>query len=76
MINPTIVTSGNWLKNRQYHKIVTDADNRAPEVPVYAPADALAVELTHYIATMRPRNDTPYDASQFDVRFQVLTCPR
>ena len=40
-INPTIVTSGNWLKNRQYHKVVTDAQNNAPEVPLYAPADAV-----------------------------------
>lgn len=71
MINPTIVSSGNWLKNRQYHKIVTDADNRAPEVPVYAPADAIAVELTHYLATMQPWNGAQYDASQFDIRFQV-----
>ena len=29
-INPTIVTSGNWLKNRHYHKVVTDANNKAP----------------------------------------------
>jgi len=71
MINPTIVTSGNWLKNRQYHKIYTDANNSAPEVPLYAPSDAVGIELTHYIATMRPWNSPPYDASQFDVRFQV-----
>ena len=71
MINPTIVTSGNWLKNRQYHKIFTDAGNAAPDVPLYAPADALAFELTHYVATMHPWNSPPYDASQFDVRFQV-----
>ena len=71
MINPTIVTSGNWLKNRQYHKIFTDANNIAPEVPLYAPVDAVAIELTHYVATMRPWNSAAYDASQFDVRFQV-----
>ena len=71
MINPTIVTSGNWLKNRQYHKIFTDANNAAPEVPLYAPADAVAFELTHYIATMHPWNSPPYDASQFDIRFQI-----
>ena len=71
MINPTIVTSGNWLKNRQYHKILTDTNNAASQVPLYAPADAVAIELTHYVATMRPWNRPPYDASQFDVRFQV-----
>jgi hypothetical protein len=73
MINPTIVTSGNWLKNRQYHKIITDANNIAPEIPIYAPADAVAIELTHYVATMFPWDGPSYDASQFDVRFQA-TC--
>ncbi|MDA1189711.1 MAG: hypothetical protein O2854_08575, partial [Chloroflexi bacterium] len=71
MINPTIVTSGNWLKNRQYHKIVTDTGNNAPEVPVYAPADAVAIEVTHYLATMMPWTGEPYESSQYDIRFQA-----
>ena len=46
-LQPTIVTSGNWLKNRQYHAVVTDAAGDAPEVPIYAPADAVATGITH-----------------------------
>ena len=72
-INPTIVTSGNWLKNRQYHKVVTDASNEAPEVPVYAPADATAVGITHYLGLMQPWVGEPFELSQFDVRFE-LSC--
>ncbi len=70
-INPTIVTSGNWLKNRQYHKVVTDANNEAPKVPVYAPADATAVGITHYLGLMQPWVGEPFELSQFDVRFEV-----
>ncbi len=70
-INPTIVTSGNWLKNRQYHKIVTDADNRAPLVPVYAPLDATAVGITHYIGTMQSWEGEILELSQFYIRFEV-----
>ena len=70
-INPTIVTSGNWLKNRQYHKVVTDANNQAPLVPVYAPTDATAVGITHYLGTMQPWDGEPFEIAQFDVRFQV-----
>ena len=70
-INPTIVTSGNWLKNRQYHKVVTDANNEAPEVPVYAPADATAVGITHYLGLMHPWVGEPFELSQFDIRFEV-----
>ncbi len=73
MINPTIVTSGNWLKNRQYHKVVTDANNDAPEVPLYAPADAVAISVTHYLGTMQPWDGEPFELSQFEVRFQ-LSC--
>lgn len=72
-ISPTINTSGNWLKNRQYHKVVTDADNNAPLVPIYAPMDALATELTHYAAMMQPWVGEPFLLSQFEVRFQA-TC--
>jgi hypothetical protein len=71
MINPTIATSGNWLKNRQYHTMYTDANNVAEPTPVYAPADAVATEITHYLARMQPFSGEPYVASQFDVRFQA-----
>jgi len=71
MINPTIVTSGNWLKNRQYHTMYTDANNIAEPTPVYAPSDAVATEITHYFARMQPWVGDPYIASQFDVRFQA-----
>ena len=71
MINPTIVTSGNWLKNRQYHTMYTDANNIAEPAPIYAPADAVATEITHYLARMQPFSGEPYIASQFDVRFQA-----
>ena len=71
MINPTIVTSGNWLKNRQYHTMPADENNIAEPVPVYAPTDAVAIEITHYHATMHPRVGEPYVDSQFDVRFQA-----
>jgi hypothetical protein len=54
MINPTIATSGNWLKNRQYHTMYTDANNVAEPTPVYAPADAVATEITHYLARCSP----------------------
>ena len=70
-ISPTIVVSGNWLKNRQYHKVVTDADNQAPLVPVYAPTDATAVGITHYLGTMQPWEGDPFQIPQFDVRFEV-----
>jgi hypothetical protein len=70
-INPTIVTSGNWLKNRQYHAIIRDANNVAPEMPLYAPADSVAIGITHYVATMQPWSSPPYDTSQFDIRFQA-----
>ena len=70
-INPTIVTSGNWLKNRQYHKVFTDADNNAPLVPVYAPTDATAVGITRYLATMQPWDGEPFEIPQFEVRFEV-----
>ena len=70
-INPTIVTSGNWLKNRAYHKIVTDADNNAPEIAVYAPSDATAIGITHYLATMQPFVGPSFEVSQFDVRFDA-----
>ena len=71
LINPTIATSGNWLKNRQYHKVVTDAANSAPEVPIYAPVAAVAVGVTHYLATMHPWNGAPFELSQFDIRFEA-----
>jgi hypothetical protein len=71
LIDPTIVTSGNWLKNRQYHKVVTDADNQAPPAPVYTPADAVAVGITHYAETMHPWDGDPFEMSQFDVRFEA-----
>ena len=70
-ISPTIVVSGNWLKNRQYHKVVTDADNQAPLVPVYASTDATAVGITHYLGTMQPWEGDPFQIPQFDVRFEV-----
>jgi len=70
-ISPTIVTSGNWLKNRQYHKVVTDADNNAPLVPVYAPADATATGITHYLGRMQLWDGTMIELPQFDVRFEV-----
>ena len=66
-INPTIVTSGNWLKNRQYHKVVTDAGNNAPLAPLYAPVDSVAISVTHYLGVM----PTGAELSQFEVRFQV-----
>ncbi|MEE8337621.1 MAG: hypothetical protein V3R95_06140 [Dehalococcoidia bacterium] len=72
-INPTIVTSGNWLKNRQYHKVVTDSANNASEVPIYAPSDAVAVGVTHYIALMTLWDGSTIELSQFDVRFE-LSC--
>jgi len=70
-ISPTIVTSSNWLKNRQYHKVVTDADNNAPLVPVYAPADATATGITHYLGRMQLWDGTMLELAQFDVRFEV-----
>ena len=73
LINPTIVTSGNWLKNRQYHKVVTDANGDAPEVPLYAPADATAVGVTHYLGLMQPWDGEPFELSQFELRFR-LSC--
>lgn len=70
-INPTIVASGNWLKNRQYHKVVTDADNHAPTVPVYAPTNATAVGITHYLGTMQPWEGDAFEIPQFDIRFEA-----
>lgn len=70
-INPTIVTSGNWLKNRQYHKVVTDSDNNAPEVPVYAPADAVATGVTHYLGQMVSWSGESFEVPQYDIRFRV-----
>ena len=70
-ISPTIVTSANWLKNRQYHKVVTDAENNAPEVPVYAPIDAIATGVTHYAGLMFPWSGEPFLLAQFDIRFQA-----
>ena len=70
-INPTIVTSGNWLKNRQYHKVVTDAQNNAPEVPVYAPVDAVATGVTYYLGRMVAWHGTSFDLAQYDLRFRV-----
>ena len=70
-INPTIVTSGNWLKNRQYHKVVTDAQNNAPEVPVYAPVDAVATGVTYYLGRMVAWDGTSFDLAQYDLRFRV-----
>jgi len=70
-INPTIVTSGNWLKNRQYHKVVTDADNHAPEVPVYAPVDAVATGVTYYLGQMRAWDGSVIELGQYDLRFRV-----
>ena len=70
-INPTIVTSGNWLKNRSYHKVVTDADNNAPEVPIYAPSDARAIGITFYLAPMLLWDGTTIELGQYDVRFQA-----
>jgi hypothetical protein len=71
MINPIIVTNSSWLKNRQYHTMPSDSNNVAVAVPVYAPTNAVAVEITHYLATMQPRNSDPYVASQFDIRLQA-----
>ncbi|HJM89683.1 MAG TPA: hypothetical protein QF624_08660 [Dehalococcoidia bacterium] len=70
-INPTIVTSGNWLKNRQYHKIVTDSANDAPEVPLYAPVDSVAIGITHYLAQMVAFDGTASELPQLEVRFEV-----
>ena len=70
-INPTIVTSGNWLKNRQYHKVVTDAQNNAPEVPLYAPADAVATGVTYYLGQMMSWEGEAFGLGQYEVRFQV-----
>ncbi len=70
-INPTIVVSGNWLKNRQYHKVVTDADNQAVPVPVYAPTAATAVGITHYLGTMQAWDGQVFEIPQFDVRFEA-----
>ena len=70
-ISPTIVTSANWLKNRQYHKVVTDAENNAPEVPVYAPTDAIATGVTHYAGLMYPWQGESFLLAQFDIRFQA-----
>jgi hypothetical protein len=71
MINPTFVVSGNWIKNRQYHTMPVDENRVAEPVPVYAPTDAVATEITHYLAPMHPRVGEPYVDSQFDVRFQA-----
>ncbi len=70
-INPTIVTSGNWLKNRQYHKVVTDADNEAPEVPIYAPIGAVATGITYYLGQMTSWSGESFELPQYDLRFQV-----
>ena len=70
-INPTIVTSGNWLKNRHYHKVVTDADNNAPEVPLYAPANAVATGVTYYLGQMVSWAGEPFELAQYDVRFRA-----
>ena len=70
-INPTIVTSSNWLKNRQYHKVITDADNNAPEVPLYAPAGAVATGVTHYLGQMSAWDGTLIELAQFELRFRV-----
>ncbi|MDA0353173.1 MAG: hypothetical protein O3A10_13305 [Chloroflexi bacterium] len=70
-INPTIVTSGNWLKNRQYHKVVTDADNHAAEVPIYAPADAVATGVTYYLSQMVSWAGDSFELAQYDIRFRV-----
>lgn len=72
-INPTIVTSGNWLKNRQYHKVITDADNKAPLVAVYAPVDSTATGITHYLGMMQLWDGTTMELPQFDIRFEA-TC--
>ena len=70
-VQPTIVTSGNWLKNRQYHAVVTDAAGNAPEVPIYAPADAMATGITHYLGLMHPWQGAPFELAQLEIRFQA-----
>jgi hypothetical protein len=70
-INPTIVTSSNWLKNRQYHKVVTDSDNNAPEVPIYAPADAVATGVTYYLGQMTSWSGERFELAQYDLRFDA-----
>ncbi len=70
-INPTIVTSGNWLKNRQYHKVVTDSENNAPEVPVYAPSDAVATGVTYYLGQMTAWSGERFELGQYDLRFDA-----
>ncbi len=70
-LQPSIVTSGNWLKNRQYHAVVTDAAGDAPEVPIYAPADAVATGITHYLGLMHPWQGEPFELAQLEIRFQA-----
>lgn len=52
---------------------MTDAANNAPEAPIYAPADAVAIGITHYIAPMLLWDGSTIEISQFDVRFE-LSC--
>ena len=70
-IIPTIVSSGNWLKNRSY-LIVAEVNGSAPELPVYAPVDATLTSITNYLGKMTDRTTgQPFDLAQFDIRFQV-----
>jgi hypothetical protein len=66
-INPTIVTSSNWL----HHKVVMDAQNNAPAVTLYPTADAVATGVTYYLGRMMSWEGEAFGLGQYEVRFQV-----
>lgn len=70
-ISPTIVASGNWLKNRSYLVITQDENRQTYEVPVYAPSDATLIGITYYLQPMQDPQGNWVDVPQYDVRFQV-----
>jgi hypothetical protein len=70
-IAPTIVASGNWLKNRSYLVIAQDSTDQPVEIPVYAPVDSKLTGLTYYAQPMADRQGGWRDVPQYDLRFQV-----
>ncbi|MDA1132765.1 MAG: hypothetical protein O2905_06035 [Proteobacteria bacterium] len=70
-ILPPAVISGERFKNRSYVWIRTDADGDAPEVPVFAPTDAVVTGITYFLQPMNRRDGSVAMVDQYILRLEV-----
>ena len=68
---PPAVISGERFKNRSYVWIKTDGDGNAPEVPVFAPADAVVTGITYFLQPMNRRDGSVAMVEQYILRLEV-----